>query len=670
MRKSLAEVYGQYNGRLIRIVLLIMAILQLAACTGPKALSTARHRHHDPLLLDFSASTDEVVASLASEFSRYHTSGMPSGPLPPEQIALAAIDRLEEGRIRDACLLMSAASYRYHQAGERAFRSGKGAHGDPGEEGKSLASPELLPGGAAAEWRLEERAAYQVCDFDEALKICRGLLDGSAQAERIVRLTLELTGREKRKGLETLKKRLSGALERENDKQSVGHALHDEKLAEAYLNSLAADSQESASSFTAFKYLAATPVSTFPLRGLELAIDPFEVHFFNLPRRSLMALHDELIGLLSHPKAATRSNALILLGRIASLHDFALLSHAAKTESDPEVKLSLSFALLKLGDKTQLPILFEAATTRRGAPAKDKDVDSRSARIRTHALTLINRLPPALLRELDPKKLTDLFIFSEADLLARVLILAILEKMAAGQTLPARTLGLLFEMTEFDEDMIREGAGRTLAAVSQLDPPTIILLLNRYRSEPKRRALLHRLARIVRPADLEWLSAHYRDHQGIAERMAVVGAVGRVSDKAAEDMLFDWLIHTDSPRLHAHIALVLAGRPGLDKNRLGEHLAGRGGPASLDILIGIDHAESRRLLDDFLASENYEFRSLAARLIGNRGMQDYMPALKSLVSYQSQEDYPHDVGVRRAALSSIMKLTMEKWLEAQISDKH
>jgi len=105
---------------------LVVATLGAAAagCIPPQRGVPTWAMHVQPGAVDADALPTDVAARLAYEL------GFPRlarGHLAPEQLGVVAVRELEQGRLADAALWLSIATYRYHQESVRARGIGRAA---------------------------------------------------------------------------------------------------------------------------------------------------------------------------------------------------------------------------------------------------------------------------------------------------------------------------------------------------------------------------------------------------------------------------------------------------------------------------------------------------------------------------------------------------------------
>lgn len=562
-----------------------------------------------------------------------------------EQIAVYAGYELERGNEWDAAVLLSIASYRYHQQAYLALEIGKSQ------------SYRINPAVAAEfeEWVGLEVRTFNDQHFDREIELLRQHLFGFAvAAERRDAYLQEIArGGKEDAAIDQQLTALQTAMS--NRPEQLAHPA----LAEAFLARLVDDHGRDAKNSYAYYYMAATPLDSYRLAALDGTMAPFDTILAQNLVPRLATLRQAVRARLDHHRVYTRATAAAMLGLAPDAGDVALLEARLAQETNPLVMDSLRFALIQNGKDEHMAGLLQHA----GQGTAEEE--------RNHSLAMLLWLPSERKLPLDEGFFVEL-ARNEPGLMSkegRVLALAMLREMAREKALAQGTVIAALELTADADAQVAGAAVSVVSALEQLGGAECKALYQRY---PRARAaLIERLAQGASLADLGFLSQAYdANARELDVQLAAVGAVAAIPGAASLQLLRRWLDeasrHEDA-RPFLTLVTVLAMRADVAEARLGQLDLPRAKRFMVEI--ALDHAKLART-----ARSLEQPRTFSSPLDGLR-FQDavqiailssllHRPALVTtlwnLARYRNDELYPADTMVRRQAIGALVRMQLQR----------
>lgn len=561
-----------------------------------------------------------------------------------EQIAVYAGYELERGNEWDAAVLLSIASYRYHQQAYLALALGNSQ------------SYMINPAAAAQfeEWVGLEVRTFNDQHFDREIELLRRHLFGFAVAAERRDAYLEEIARGGKEDAAIDQHLTALQTEMSNRPERLAYPA----LAEAFLARLVDDHGRDSKNSFAYYYMAATPLDSYRLAALDGTMAPFDsVLAQNLVPR-LATLRQAVRARLDHHRVYTRAMATALLGFAPDAGDVALLEARLAEETNPLVLDSLRFALIQNGKDEHMAGLVQHAA--QGTAEEE----------RNHSLTMLLWLPEARKLQLDEAFFVEL-ARNEPGMSkeGRILALAMLRDLAREKALAQGTVIAALELTADADAQVAATAASVVSAMEQLGGAECKALYQRY---PKARAaLLERLAQSASLADLDFLSQAYDAHaREMDVQLAAAGAVTAIPGAASLQLLRRWLeaaSRQDDQRPFLTLVTLLAMRADVAEARLGQLDLPRAKRFMVEI--ALDHeklARTARSLEQphtFSSPLNGLRLQDAAQIAILSGLL-HRPALVTtlwnLARYRNDELYPGDAMVRRQAIGALVRMQLQR----------
>lgn len=629
------------NGPLLAASALAVAVVLGAACfpQGATRENTAWLRHIKSPVVTPSAPR---VAQLVAELHRPDLQR--DAYTPAEQIAANAVHELRAGREWDAALLLSLASYRYHQQAMLA--------GQIGREQLSRIHParyddftELIRG---------EVRLFNDQNFDQELELLRDHLFGAAVAsERRDRYVEKLArgGSEDEQFAEKLsdfQTRVSNRSER----------VHHRALARAFRARLLADRRQSGRDGFAFYYLAATPLDDFRLAALDLTDRPFHAVLLRNMVPRMDTLRAAVRARLNSTRPETRSLAALAMGMAPDAGDVPSVEGRLAAETDPRALDSLRFALIRQDREEYLDALMERAVRARGKE-------------REHALVLLQWLPEALKAKYSEDKFLALALDSSASQFSRAMALVIIGDIASQRALAHKSMRAVLGLARAGDKVIAASA-RIAVKQLQLSAAECKSFYREYQAA--RAPLVTRLAEVASLGDLDFLDRAYGDglaanrrdaeSDGSDIQNAAIQATASIPGAASRQLLMRWLVNAGPDSgVRWLLAMVLAARSDADRKEIA-NLANLDESTRLMLALALDSQDLPEAMK----------RALSKLPIGDIAQLTMMSAILErrtlttemwrLASYDNYRFYPADAMVRRLAMSALVRIALRQRIDA------
>lgn len=545
-----------------------------------------------------------------------------------EQIAALAVREIKMGNGFDAAVLLSLASYRYHQQSVYAYERSRR---DKSEEKVRLTRYSSLVEA--------EIFIFNSLNFNKELDYLSSRLeetDKLAQMYESARLQILLAPDSIRESLST-----QLMLQLEQAYTLPEETLRYPRLAKAFRTRLVADTTSDYHTVTSSLYLSQTPLLEYQRAALKHVNQYFWIPICRrMAKRLSVYEKDVLIGLTS-PRPMERSNSAIILGLRPAEKYVRILEHSHQIEKDPMVRLALEFALVKHN---------------RGNP--DRIVASiRSCHEETPcelAIQMLHWLPSEIMMKVEPELFVGILSDSANTEFSRYFAATILNEIGQNQRLKREHVTAMLEATEDKNETVAEVATEMIRTLPQLNRERLFARL-REDGTPKA-ALFLRWAEIVEPWDIGNLSIAVGQMSGrsLAEQEAIVMALSRIPGQRAADLLIDCFKQYEE--LRVVIAMVLLDRKDTRYKVLLDLARQEGGDAlaSLALQLGVRAPGARAFARNLLMNGTVEQRVHTIGLIGLFKHEDLYSELWRLSQYSDREDYPGDAFVRRAAMAAII----------------
>ncbi len=569
--------------------------------------------------------------------------------IPAEQIATHAYHELKQGNEWDAAVLLSFASYRYHQ---QAYRIS-----EIGEDQLQLINPSAKE--QYTDWVIDEIKLFNTQNFDAEQALLRSHLFGdTAASERYDKYLTSLAqgGREDEGLSESLQNDRVAA---SNRKERLAYP----RLATALRERLERDHKKDSTNNFAFYYLATTPLDQFRLAALDVSKTAMYGHLIGNIVPRIESLRRQIRDRLQSPYGVnTRSLAAVILGLAGNEEDRALLEKRLAEESDQTVKDSIRLALIWHGQDQHLADLIE--NLKRGRLQQ-----------RVHLLRLLQWLPRKAKLTLDDELLaSQVRRHAGVNANAQIMALYTLKNIASEKTITANSIETLLRYTSDSHEQVAQAAAGAVAAASQLGAHECQVLYRTHTSPQARAALVSRLGANVSLSDLPFLVQAYQENTDFRVKLAVILAVANIPAAASLDLLKQWLRDaTTAEDIGPFMTTVAA-------------LATRSDfvPSALD---DVDLSDMQRLMvsiahgsDDMRQRADAVMSGFRTSRFGTSTKRNVklpqalqltalslifpraalVTTLRKLSRYSSNEAYPRDTVVRRNALGALIRVAIKE----------
>jgi hypothetical protein len=620
--------------RAICACVLALSLMQCVLVRPPEGIQLP------PPVVDPKASLDTFEPILIDELRGAHHANQVS----PEQIGALAAHELSAGNTWDAAVLLALASYRrteqvHHLFDNKALVSGTNPwNGRPYDVDYTPLKNTAMNVLAAARFDGElERIAVSV----------GAPLDQEALKEDLGRIVLGNLS-----DLDSQWHRFNERLTsfKEPEPERIAHP----RLAHAvlvYLSACADHLQGSyfrAGATAAARYLALVPLFGYRSAALQKTPNSFN----GVVLRSGVLLYRQKPALiraaLEASRAQTRSHAAVILGLVEDLSQLPQLEAALAKETDEDTRLSMHYALFRLGETSHLQDLHNAL--------RKTDLERLE-----HAVYLIEALPVELLLEVPEELVRDVLERTKSTVSSRVVAAMALRQMSTKRPLTTRSLVAMLEAADKlrDSPTAFERLCNEIASLDQLDRATVLGMLSAPRDplEP----WLERLARIVQPQDLPLLQQMMNSREPGAEwqRVRVLRAAAAIPGPEAQALLQTWYV--DYPKLRRPISLSLAMRAHLDRLRLEEMLHSLEPDANgLFYELASGQSDVNERLARYVASEDVDERFTATLAVKLFGRPEHALALWQNVAFYNTRYYPFDALLRQLTLSALLDVELNQ----------
>ncbi len=567
----------------------------------------------------------KLQKNLANEF-------LPADYISAEQIAAYAVYEIESGRGWDAALLMTLASYRYHQQAVYASRAAA-----------NIPSNISINQDVYNDFVRREIEIFNSRDFDEELEYTAAQL---LKDEKVIKMfendywrALSADGAKREEMFKDLFQNV------EKNYAWPSERLFNRRLSERFLSRLVDDAKSKHSENFANYYLAIAPFHQFRLAALRETNRYFLTPICQNLAPRLSQLGKEIAAGLDSARSQTRSNAAIILGMRPSEENLTLLKAHYQKEKNEHARLSLEYALVKNGEEELL----------KNITAAIRDCDEKDGRC-DHALHLLQWLPLDQKQKVNRVAVAAVLKDERNTDFSRAFAAVILHDIGRESKLDRSIVRTLIAASADENEYISGWAGEAIATLKQLNRRRVLSILKKKKTN--RWALMRRLSRVVEPADIGFLRAEFGELRGRSarERDAFIATLRKIPGEKATSLLFKCF--EEYPEMRVGAAMTLVERGETPFNRLSSLAATDGGVGSLILKVHVKAEDAIPLARKLLSRGTIEQRIQAAQLVSAFQQRQLIPDLWQLAGYRHSGYYPADAIVRHTALISILRLEL------------
>jgi hypothetical protein len=626
--------------RRLRRALVLSVLVGLPAACVPMTQGVPRWAMHvQPAPPDPAAKAPEVAARLTAELANRT---LRPGHLSPEQIALVAVDELERGRLLDAGLWLSIASYRYHQeAIDAAVRGNAGLetlpYGVPPREYMKLV--------------LAEVRRFAGLEFHDEVRAIAGRLEGRDEKQLALQQQFASMGKTDPMDQESLHDLWSELRPKTEDAAATSHYP---TLAEAFRVRLRNDAAKEPEDRNPAVSLSEAPIPALKKDAIYTTSLYFEPVMCWQVAAAFPALRPAMIVALTANRPQARANAAATLGMAPSEETKGVLQDRLAVETDPRVKLVLSYSLARHGVAEQALPLVTALQS-----CKQNDC--------LLPTLLLLWLPSSVQVDPDQASLAKLVGAKKASERTRLTAAALLRRIGRDKPLQPVAIEALIAAARFkieDEEDLQIVASEAVQESSSLSRADVLARLDPRGQSARSDDLLHpcallaRLARVALIDDLPLLK-RMMERFGAGsgpEPFFVVEAALSLHGAAVDSALMIWFDRYKN--LQTQIGVGLAARDSVPRATL-DRLLGHGGARAQIAVKAVLHTQDVAVtVTRFLQSPEIEDRYQAAELAALTGAPALKDWLRLQVDYFDAQYYPNDALLRHAAMASIVRLAL------------
>jgi hypothetical protein len=600
--------------------------------------------HVQPAKTDPSRNPDDVARNVQHELARKkllhdHTS--------PEEIAVVAVRELQRGRLADAQLWLSVASYRYHQEVIEAI--------DEGEAGIGLSAMYGVPRDTYMKLVLAEVRRFADLGFHDEVAAIEARRQGRDEKERALQQQLASLGQSDPIDRENLRDVWS---ELRPEADDAADATHYPELVAAFRRRLRQDADDDPEDRNPPIYLARSPAPAMKKEAIYSTGYFFEPVLCEGVAEAFPGLRPAMLTALSASRPQARANAAATLGMAPSDEAKAALHARLATETDARVKLALSYGLVLHGEAEQALPITTAVQSCKGEAC-------------TLPVTLLLWMPASFRKDLEQAPLARIVGDKKAEIRTRLMAASILRAIGRDKPLEPAALEALITAARFkreDNERFQIVAAEAVQDTSTLARADVLARLapqggSGSSNEGTHQDVLHpcalvaRLARLALADDLpliKRLMARFGDGDG-PEPFFLVEAALEVHDAQSDAMLENWFVRY--PKLQAQIIAGLAERDSVSPDDIARLLS-RGGVRARLVYMAIKHEDARNAVIGYLQSANVEDRFQAAEVAGLSAQTGVSEYLYPLTAYTDARYYPNDALLRHTAMAAIVRIAL------------
>jgi hypothetical protein len=585
-----------------------------------------------------SAATRDVARRLQSELE---APGLRPNHLSAEQLGLVAIRELEQGRLQDAVLWLSMASYRYHQQLMSAVE-----HGIAGE--RSL--PPNVNRRAFTDLVFAEIKIYRDFGFGREIAALDARLYGRGSRETALAQQFSALGKTSEIEQEALRDAMS-----ELRASAAASAPSDyPELVEAFRLRLEADFRADPKDGFPAITLAHTPIDGLQKEAVLLAPTYFHPATARFVAEDFPLERANMITALGDSRSKTRANAAAALALAPSEESREAIEAQQASETDPQVKLVLAYALVHHGLTSNVDALTQALTTC-WAPAC------------TLPVMLAEWLPDASKRDLDQALLARIVAGKQYEPDAHLFAALTLGEVQRSVPLTPATVEALIvagRRRADAEEWAAEVAWRVLRDATALSHEDVVARLRTAlvrmtgpdASSPG--PLLARLASVGTRADLPLLARALAlfGQPWRPEAQLAVEAAAQIPGPEADAKLIGWFNSFAAGQ--TPIAIAILGRPSRPPGEL-ERAAATAGARTRMVIKALTNApDAEATVLGYLRDGTPTEKLAAAEVAGLTNQVSARAALLELLQFQDLHYYPNDALVRHQAIVSLLRIAI------------
>ncbi|MCP4605824.1 MAG: hypothetical protein GY847_35780 [Proteobacteria bacterium] len=615
-------------GRRIFFLVSVLSVLTGGCVMGPRPVPQWA-MHIKPPIVNETGLSKPLLHKLERNLTKEI---LPANYIPAEQIAALAVKEIKSGRGWDAALLMTLASYRYHQ---QAIYASRMANNIPNN---ISINKEIYNNFVKTEIDI-----FSSRNFDEELNYTAAqLLRDDKVTKMFENDYWRALSQEGAKREEMFKDFLQNV---EENYIAPPERISNKHLSQALLSRLIEDTRTKHSDSFANYYLAIAPFREYRLAALRETNRFFFTPICQNLAPRLSQLRKEITASLDSTRSQTRSNAAIILGLRPSAENLALLETYYQKEESDHARLSFEFAFIK-NNKEELLKKLTAAI--RDCDEKDGLCD--------HALHLLQWLPIEQKQKISHAALAKVLKDSRNTNFSRMFAAVILRDIGLESKLGRSIIQTLITASGDKNEQISSWAGEAIAGLKQLDHEQVLTMLRE--NKTNRWALIYRLSHVVEPADIGFLKTELREKRIRSEREqnAFIKTLQKIPGNKATLLLFESF--TKNPEMRIGVAMSLVERGDTPFNRLLNLAAKDKGIGSLIIKMHVKADDAIPFARTLLKGGTLDQRIQTAQLVSVFERRQLLPDLWQLASYNHSGYYPADAIVRHAALRSILRLKL------------
>jgi hypothetical protein len=599
--------------------------------------------HVQPAEPDPDADEEELAARLSAELAQRQ---LEHGHTAPEEIATVAVRELRRGRLADAGLWLSLASYRYHQEaieaierGEAEFQVAVVYHGVPRAEYQKLV--------------LAEIQRFAELGFEDELDVISDRVYGHDQKEAALQDQLTTLGKTEAIDREALRDLWSELRPKSSD---AVEPTHFPALTDAFRIRLRNDAAAWPDDLNPVSYLARTPVAALKRDAIYATRSYFEPAASQAISEAFPQLRPAMVKALQDTRPQARAIAAAALALAPTADTRPMLEARLAVETSAKGKLVLEWALAVLGAPEHLlPVTTALAACKGEACALPT--------------MLLQWLPMKLKKDLDQAPLARIVANKQLERRTRVFAVAALRSIGHETPLTPGAIDALVQAAHFKPEgnsKLQVLASQAVQETSTLSRTDVLARLESRASTQAARedaqhpcALLARLARVSLAEDVPLLTRlmnHFGESEA-AEPNFIVEAALNVRTAEADAALIRW--YKQHVRVRTQIAMGLVGRDSVPRDQLRRLVVGDA-RAQIAVKAMLHDPDTQQTLLAYLQSQDIDRRFQAAEMAGLIGDPGPEPYLQPLLRFSDARYYPNDALIRHAAMTAIVRLSLAR----------
>ncbi|MBN2529479.1 MAG: hypothetical protein JXR76_24035 [Deltaproteobacteria bacterium] len=575
--------------------------------------------------------------------------------IPPEQIALLALQLVDEGYPLDATVFLTAASYTYHRQADFAVREAERtapAH---------LANATAQGVDAFRDFVRGEYQTFRDLNFQDSMAFTLALWERKKKVfEQVEREWQQVSGSLGMSSVErqnAIKEELAKKLETARSPQ--WDKLKYPDVAEALLNRLKSDLSNDQFNFNAGLHLAAVPFKSYLLAGLHNAPMPFMVPVCRSIGLRFAVYENDVVSALESTSVNARSNAALILGLRGGEKYVDAISRAYVVEKDAIVRWSMEFALIVAeSDENKKNTMIRRLAGHITEATGEENM--------AHLVLLYEWLPEAALSALDTRWLHNVVADTSQAQFTRSFALMTLGNIGSKQPISPDTLNLMLTLSDAEDDAFAEWAHNAVIRIQSINRETALSMLAS--QSAGKDALLQRMLILAEPDDFAFWQQQtngFSSHSEQGKRIVIWGLKETGKENAATFLEQMFVTHND---YRLDIAIAYASISSISKAQLLALAAKDSGVSGTFLLFAAKKRdEAVRRLDGLLKSSDVRDKMMGARLAKMFFVKEQKTALQNNVAFYDNRYYPNDAILRNQQLEALLSISV---YQAFLRSKH